>query len=288
MERINQKIAEMNNSSFSSQKDDERFWYPDTDKAGNGSAVIRFLPEINDESLPFVRVFTHSFQGPNGQWYIETCPTTLGKKCPVCEHNNKLWNSGNESDKAIVRARKRKVSYISNVYIVSDPANPENNGTVKLYKYGVKIYNMINGAMNPEFDDMTPFNPFDLWEGATFRLRIRQADGFRNYDKSSFDAVGPLHDDDSVLEEIFNQQFDLNEFLAADKFKEYDDLKSRHDRVVGLADDSDIKSSSKRRVDKEDTEDEDLDAKVDAALEGNDEDDDDDDVYAKFKDLADE
>lgn len=284
MERINSEIAKMNNSAFTSQRDDERFWYPDVDKAGNGSAVIRFLPETNpDESIPFVRVFTHSFKGPTGKWYIESCPTTLGHKCPVCEANSELWNSGVESNKDIVRGRKRQVAYISNIYVISDPANPENNGKVKLFKYGKKIYNMINSAMNPEFDDIAPMNPFDLWEGATFRIRIRKVDGYRNYDRSSFDTPAPLFDNDDEMEAVFNQQFVLEELIAPDKFKEYDVLKRHLDNVIGKADNSDIVQAATASSSVDDG---DLDSKVDEALAKASEVEDEDDPYARFRNMA--
>ena len=212
---------------------DERIWKPVVDKSGNGYAIIRFLPEPEGCELPWTRVYTHAFQGSGG-WYIENSLTTLGQKDPVSEHNTQLWNSGSDANKDIARKQKRRLSYYSNIYIVSDPANPENEGKVFLYKYGKKIFDKIQEAMKPEFADETAINPFDFWAGANFKLKIRRVEGYQNYDKSEFDKPSALFDDDAKLEEIYNKQYDLNEFTAADKFKDYDALKKRLENVLGL------------------------------------------------------
>ena len=212
---------------------DERIWKPVVDKSGNGYAIIRFLPEPEGCELPWTRVYTHAFQGPGG-WFIENSLTTLGQKDPVSEHNTQLWNSGSDANKEIARKQKRRLSYYSNIYIVSDPANPENEGKVFLYKYGKKIFDKIQEAMKPEFADETAINPFDFWAGANFKLKIRRVEGYQNYDKSEFDKASPLFDDDAKLEEVYNKQYDLNEFTAADKFKDYDALKKRLENVLGL------------------------------------------------------
>ena len=212
---------------------DERIWKPVVDKSGNGYAIIRFLPEPEGCELPWTRVYTHAFQGPGG-WYIENSLTTLGQKDPVSEHNTQLWNSGSDANKDIARKQKRRLSYYSNIYIVSDPANPENEGKVFLYKYGKKIFDKIQEAMKPEFADETAINPFDFWGGANFKLKIRRVEGYQNYDKSEFDKASPLFDDDAKLEEIYNKQYDLNEFTAPDKFKSYEALKKRLENVLGL------------------------------------------------------
>lgn len=221
---------------------DDRFWYPSTDKSGNGSALIRFLPEPPGEDLPYVRIFSHSFQGPTGSWYIENSLTTLGENDPVSEYNSKLWNTGLESDKDKARAQKRRLGFISNVYIIKDPANPENEGKVKLFRYGKKIFDKINDVMNPPDDDLgdaaDPINPFCLWDGANFKIVITTVDKFRNYDKSSFQRPGPLLDDNTKLEEIWHSQYSLEEFIAKDKFKPYEELKSKLVRVLGLNDDT--------------------------------------------------
>jgi hypothetical protein len=211
---------------------DERLWKPNVDKAGNGYAVIRFLPAPNGEELPWVRVWNHAFQGPTGQWYIENSLTTLNQKDPVSEYNTQLWNSGVESDKEIARKQKRKLQYYSNVYIVSDPSNPQNEGKVFLYKYGKKIFDKLMEAMQPEFPDETPINPFDLWEGANFMLKIRKVDGYWNYDKSDFERTSPLKSSDEELESIYNKEHSLAEFLAPSNFKSYDELKARLDAVL--------------------------------------------------------
>ena len=212
---------------------DARIWKPVVDKSGNGYAIIRFLPEPEGCELPWTRVYTHAFQGSGG-WYIENSLTTLGQKDPVSEHNTQLWNSGSDANKEIARKQKRRLSYYSNIYIVSDPANPENEGKVFLYKYGKKIFDKIQEAMKPEFADETAINPFDFWGGANFKLKIRRVEGYQNYDKSEFDKASALFDDDARLEEVYNKQYDLNEFTAADKFKDYDALKKRLENVLGL------------------------------------------------------
>ena len=216
----------------SSSKDD-RFWYPNVDKAGNGYAVIRFLPQPDSEDMPFIQIFSHGFKGPTGSWYIENSLTTLGKQDPVGELNSQLWNSGIESDKEIARAQKRKLAFISNVYVVTDQQNPENEGKVFLYKYGKKIFDKLNEAMNPQFADEDAMNPFDLWSGANFKLKIRNVEGYRNYDKSEFAKAAPLFDDDSEMEKIWKKCNSLKEFLAPSNFKSYDELKEKLNRVLG-------------------------------------------------------
>ena len=212
---------------------DERIWKPVVDKSGNGYAIIRFLPESEGSELPWARVYTHAFQGPGG-WYIENSLTTLGQKDPVSEHNSQLWNSGSDANKEIARKQKRRLSYYSNIYVVSDPTNPENEGKVFLYKFGKKIFDKIMEAMKPEFADETPINPFDFWAGANFKLKIRRVEGYQNYDKSEFDDASPLFDDDDKLEKIYNSLYDLSEFTTSDKFKSYDDLKKRLVYVLGM------------------------------------------------------
>ena len=215
----------------------ENFWKPEVDKAGNGMAVIRFLPapEVDgDDALPWVKSFTHGFQGPGGQWLIDECLTTKGQSCPICDHNSGLWATGIEANKNIVRNQKRKLSYIANIYVVSDPKHPENNGQVKLFKFGKKIFDKITAAMNPEFEDEEAINPFDLWKGANFKLKIRKVDGYQNYESSSFDSSGPLSDDDSELEAIWKKEFSLKEQIADSKFKSYEELQTRLNKVLGL------------------------------------------------------
>jgi hypothetical protein len=229
--------ASTQSNSEAGSKDDTRFWQPQVDKAGNGMAIVRFLPAPSvdgDEALPWVRVFSHGFQGPGG-WFIDNCLTTLNEKCPVCEHNNTLWNSGIEANKDIARKQKRKLSYVANILVVSDPSNPENEGQVKLFKFGKKIFDKITEAMNPEFADETPVNPFDLWEGANFKLKIRNVEGYRNYDKSEFADKSALFDgDDDKLEELWKSEFSLKEFTEKRNFKSFEQLKTRLDKVLGF------------------------------------------------------
>ena len=211
---------------------DERFWKPELDKSGNGYAVIRFLPAPDGEDLPWAKVYSHAFQGPGG-WYIENSLTTVNKKDPVGEVNRKLWNSGLDSDKDIARKQKRKLSYYTNIQVVRDPAHPENEGKVFLYKFGKKIYDKITAAMQPEFEDETPINPFDLWEGANFKLKICKVAGFWNYDKSEFDSPSALASDDAELEAVWKKEYSLTAFTAEDQFKSYEELSTRLNEVLG-------------------------------------------------------
>jgi len=212
---------------------DDRYWRPELDKSGNGYAIVRFLPAPDGEELPWARIWNHGFQGPGG-WYIENSLTTLGQKDPVSEHNSTLWNSGIEANKEVARKQKRRLNYTSNVYIIKDPAHPENEGQVKLYRYGKKIFDKINDLMNPEFEDESPVNPFDLWSGANFKMKIRKVEGYSNYDKSEFDASSPLLDDDARMEEIWKSESSLKELVSEDKFKSFEELKTKLDRVLGL------------------------------------------------------
>jgi len=229
------KAIEQLNTSESPTKEDN-FWKPEVDKAGNGYAVIRFLPQPSvdgDDALPWVKVFNHGFQGPGG-WYIENSLTTLNQKDPVSEYNSQLWNSGIEANKEVARKQKRRLSYMANIYVVEDSKNPQNQGKVFLYKFGKKIFDKINEAMNPAFEDEKPINPFDMWEGANFKLKIRKVEGYQNYDKSEFESPSALLDDDEKLEEIWKKEYSLKEFLAPENFKSYDELKARLDKVLGL------------------------------------------------------
>ena len=211
---------------------DDRLWKPELDKTGNGYAVLRFLPAPEGEDIPWAKIYSHAFQGPGG-WYIENSLTTIGGKDPVSEYNRELWNSGNESDKDVVRKQKRKLSYYANIYVVKDPTNPQNEGKVFLYKFGKKIFDKVMESMQPEFEDETPINPFDFWQGANFKLKIVKKDGYWNYDKSEFDSVSPLLDDDDALEALWKKQYSLTAVTAPDQFKSYDDLKKRLDYVLG-------------------------------------------------------
>jgi len=244
------KAVEALNSSESSSDRSDNFWKPEVDKAGNGMATIRFLPASavdGDDALPWVKVFSHGFQGPGG-WLIDNCLTTKNQACPVCEHNSTLWNSGIEANKDIVRKQKRKLNYITNVYIVSDPKHPENEGQVKLYKFGKKIFDKITEAMNPAFEDETAINPFDLWAGANFKLKIRKVEGYQNYDKSEFESPSALSNDDAELEKIWKSEHSLNDLVSDKEFKSYDQLKSRLDKVLGLAGGEPVKRTTVEQI----------------------------------------
>ena len=232
-------IKKMEEQTKTKDYKDDRFWRPEQDKSGNGFAIIRFLPPVDGEEVPWVKVYNHAFQGTGG-WYIENSLTTLGQKDPVSEMNNQLWNSGLESDKDLARQRKRKLTYIANVYVVSDPANPQNEGKVFLYKFGTKIFEKIQEAMKPEFNDEEPINPFDFWKGANFRIKIRKVGGYTNYDKSEFDSSSPLLDDDMKMEKIWKSEYSLLPFLDTSNFKSYDELKTRLNEVLG----GDIRSTA--------------------------------------------
>ncbi len=223
---------EIEKLSSSESGSDERLWKPEVDKAGNGYAVIRFLPSKDDGGLPWAKLYSHAFQGPGG-WYIENSLTTLNQKDPVGELNRQLWNSGSEKDKETARKQKRKLSYYSNIYVVTDPANPQNEGKVFLYKYGKKIHDKIIEAMQPAFADETPVNPFDLWTGADFKLKIRKVDGYWNYDKSEFASPAVLGGfDDDQLEKIYNKIYTLEEFTSSSNFKTYEELDRRLQSVL--------------------------------------------------------
>ena len=213
---------------------DDRIWKPSVDKAGNGYAVIRFLPAPDGEDLPWVRYWDHGFKGPSGKWYIEKSLTSIGQQDPVSEMNSQLWNSGIESDKEVARQRKRRLHYMSNILVISDSANPELEGKVLFFKYGKKIFDKIMDVMQPQFEDETPVNPFDFWGGANFKLKIRNVEGYRNYDKSEFDSVGELFDgDEAKLESVFNQLYSLKEFTDPENYKTYAELKKKLYDVLG-------------------------------------------------------
>ena len=220
--------------TVSNKNVDERFWKPEVDASGNGYAVIRFLPAPDGETVPWAKVYSHAFQGPGG-WYIENSRTTLGEKDPVGEINRQHWNDGTEEGKEIARKQKRKLSYYSNIQVVKDPKHPENEGKVFLYKYGKKIHDKILAAMQPEFQDETPINVFDLWEGANFKLKIKKVAGFWNYDSSEFDSVSALSSDDTELEATWKSEHSLEAFTAADQYKSYEDLEKRLQLVLGSA-----------------------------------------------------
>jgi len=228
-EKLVKEVEKMNSSGSSS---DERVWKLDCDKSGNGYAVIRFLPAPDGEDLPFVKVYSHAFQGPGG-WLIDNCLTSINQKCPVCEHNSGLWNNGTDAGKEVARKQKRKLTYVSNIYVVKDPANPSNEGKVFLFKYGKKIFDKITEAMQPEFEDESPIDPFDFWQGANFKLKAKNVAGYRNYDSSEFASQSALLDDDDAMEAIWKKQYSLADFMSPSEFKTYEELKKRLSSVLG-------------------------------------------------------
>ena len=228
--KLVKEVEKMNNNGSSSG--DDRVWKLECDKSGNGYAVIRFLPAPNGEDLPFVKLYSHAFQGPGG-WYIENSLTTLGQKDPVSELNTSLWNNGTDAGKELARKQKRKLTYVANIYVVKDPANPANEGKVFLYKFGKKIFDKLTAAMQPEFEDEEAIDPFDFWQGANFKLKAKNVAGYRNYDSSEFARPSALLDDDDAMEAVWKGQYSLAELVAADQFKSYDDLKKRLDYVLG-------------------------------------------------------
>ena len=240
-QKLVKEVEKMNNTGGGA---DERLWKPEVDKTGNGYAVIRFLPSPEGEDIPWAKMYSHAFQGPGG-WYIENSLTPTGGKDPVSDYNRTLWNSGNEADKDTVRKQKRKLYYYAKIYVVKDPTNPQNEGGVFLYKFGKKIFDKVMEAMQPEFEDETPINPFDFWQGANFKLKIVKKDGYWNYDKSEFDVVTPLLEDDEALEALWKKEYSLAAVVAADQFKTYDELEKRLKYVLGQG------RSTSRRVDEE-------------------------------------
>ena len=225
---VQQENAPLEKKSYK----DERLWKPELDKSGNGYAVLRFLPAVEGEDMPWAKVWNHAFQGPTGQWYIENSLTTIGKADPVSELNSTYWNTGLESDKEIARKQKRKLQYFSNIYVVSDSKNPQNEGKVFLFRYGKKIFDKLMAAMQPEFEDESPVNPFDFWQGANFKLKIRKVDGYWNYDKSEFEAPSAMFDNDGQIEDVWKKAYALSEFSASTNFKSYEELKTRLDTVL--------------------------------------------------------
>ena len=287
--RLTQELDKLNKGSESYK--DDRFWKPEVDQAGNGFAVIRFLPAVDGEDVPWTRIFTHGFKGPGG-WYIENSLTTIGKKDPVSEMNTVLWNSGNEKDKEIARERKRKLSYIANILVVSDPKHPENEGKVFLFKFGKKIFDKIMEKIQPEFADDEAVNVFDFWQGANFKLKIRKVAGFINYDKSEFENPAPLLDgDDEKLETLWKKQYALKEFNDPSSFKSYEELKARLDEVLK----GDAKITSRTAEDFEDEDDypkskpaPSFKEKAPPKVSDSDEDDDEESALDYFKKLAEE
>ena len=255
-QKLVKEVEKMNNTGGGA---DDKYWKLECDKAQNGYAVIRFLPAPDGEDMPFVKMYSHAFQGKGG-WYIENSLTTLGQKDPLSEYNSELWNNGTDAGKEQARKQKRKLSYIANIMVVKDPANPQNEGGVFLYKFGKKIFDKIMSAMQPEFEDEEAINPFDFWEGASFKLKAKNVAGYRNYDSSEFGKVEALlGGDDDALEALWNKQHSLSELVAADQFKSYDVLKKRLDQVLGLGG-----TTSRPRVE-EDTEQEDIEEQLRSA-----------------------
>ena len=223
-----EKVANPQSNSY----EDDRFWKLERDKAGNATAVIRFLPRIEGDELPWVKIFSHGFKGPTGKWYIENSLTTLGQNDPVGELNTKLWNSGSDANKEIARLQKRRLHFISNILVVSDPKHPENEGKVMLFKYGKKIFDMIMNKARPTFEDEKPVNVFDLFEGANFKIRMRTVESYPNYDQSAFAESTPVAPSDEAIVTVANKQVKLGEFLEAKNFKSYEELKAKLDSVL--------------------------------------------------------
>lgn len=294
LDALNAQLDKISSKSYQ-DPNAGKFWKPTRDKAGNGFAIIRFLPAPEGEEMPFVRVWDHGFQGPTGLWYIENSLTTINQDDPVSEYNSKLWNSGVEADKDQARKQKRRLKYTSNIYVVKDPSNPENEGKVFMYSFGKKIFDKLNDQMNPTFEDEDPVNPFDLWEGANFRLKIRQFEGYPNYDKSEFDAPTPLLDDDEAMESVWNQQHSLQQLVEPSNFKSYDELKQKLYRVLDLASETpEVAAPSPYETTTTENDDLDISSSIreaapstpDVAETNASSVDDDDDDLAIFKDLA--
>lgn len=247
-EKLIKQVEKLNTGS-GNEKDDERFWKPTLNKkTETGYAVIRFLPAGEGWDDEYVQAFSHAFQGPGGQWFIENCPTTIDRKCSCCENNSKDWATGDKQKQNIVRDRKRKLSYYSNVYVIKDPDCPENEGTVRIFKFGKKIFEKIDAALRPKFQDDTPINPFDFWEGADFKLKVLKKDGYWNYDSSEFSSPSALLDgNDDELKEVYDKLHNITEFVNPDNFKSYEDLQARLDKVLGNS----PSTSTRKKIDPE-------------------------------------
>jgi hypothetical protein len=292
LEKLSSQLEKINSKGYSNA-DDGKYWKPSKDSAGNGFAIIRFLPAPDGEDMPFIKIWDHGFQGPGG-WYIENSLSSINKPDPVGELNSKLWNSGIEKDKEIARKQKRRLKYVSNIYVIKDSSNPENDGKVFLFAYGKKIWDKLNDLMNPSFEDENPVNPFDLWEGANFKLKIRQFEGYPNYDKSEFDSPSALFDDDEKLEKVWKATHSLQEILDPKNFKTYEELQAKLHKVLGITGDTARRSAAAETA--EDDLDEDLDmsklGKAEAPKTSKEEDitsnvsDEDDDDLEFFKKLA--
>lgn len=245
LEKLKEALEKQGNPNTES----DNFWKPERDKAGNGQAIIRFLPAAEGEGAPWITYYDHWFKGPTGQYYVEKSLTTIGKEDPVSEYNTKLWNSGVEDDKQIARAQKRRLHHVANIYVVKDYSNPENNGKVFQYRFGKKIFDKLKEAMNPTFDGDEAFNPFDFWEGANFHIRITEVEGWANYDKSVFQAPAPLFDgDDEKLKELYESLLPLSSMISPDKFKSYDELKAKLDRVLAIESDEPTKPAREMKT----------------------------------------
>lgn len=234
LDKLTKAIEKLNTSETNNSNDN--YWKPEVDKVGNGMATFRFLPTPSvdgEDGLPWVKIFSHGFQGPGG-WLIDNCLTTKNQDCPVCQHNSTLWNSGVEANKEIARKQKRRLNYVSNIYMIDDTKHPENNGKVFLYRFGKKIFEKLSEAMNPAFADEVAINPYDLWAGANFKLKIRKVEGYQNYDKSEFESAAPLLNDDDAMEKIWLSEHSLLDLLGDKEFKTYEDIKTRLDKVLGL------------------------------------------------------
>jgi hypothetical protein len=243
LENLSQQLEKMTSKGYS-DPDKEKYWNITRDAAGNGFAIIRFLPATEGEDIPFIPIWDHAFKGPGG-WYIEKSLTTLKQDDPVSKYNGQLWNSGNEKDKEQARKQKRRLKYHSNILVIKDPANPENEGKVFLFAYGKKIFDKLNDMMNPQFEDETPVNPFDFWEGANFRLKIREVEGYPNYDKSEFDSPSALFDgDDEKLEGVYAQIHRLQELHDPKNFKSYEELEARLHKALGIAGSTSARNTS--------------------------------------------
>lgn len=241
LEKLKAQIESTNKGGAGNQ---DNYWKPERDKAGNGQALIRFLPAAEGETTPWITYYDHWFKGPTGQYYTEKSLTTIGQDDPVSEFNSRLWNSGIDADKDQARAQKRKMHYVANILVVKDFANPENDGKVFLYRFGAKIFDKIKDAMNPVFEGDEPINPFDFWDGADFHMRITNVEGWVNYDKSVFRDPRPLSDDDARLEEIYNALTPLSSLIAPDKFKSYAELKAKLNRVLCIEADEPVRPAA--------------------------------------------
>ncbi len=253
-----QKLAEMKKKEEESKSfGDSRFWRFTFDKATmKGSAIIRFLPDRpSDDALPYVNYFSHWFNYHDGSQtlvYNQNCITSIGKQCPVCTKNRKYWKSPHPEDEKIARDRKRKSHFVSNILVIKDPANPDNEGKVFLWDFGPQLASYYKRAMfgpdkdDEDFDEEKDYSselwyPQDFFEGANFLVKStkKKNSKFLTYTISKWADPSPIFeglDEDEMeekLDEIFKKVTPLDEWMEPDKFPSEDETRKKLACILG-------------------------------------------------------